>query len=258
MILLRQQLTRQEYFKYKEKAYQILHKVSDYFGIELAKLSYSDVISYFESQYTLLFHFYDFDDLGALYPELPPAIPSNKEIKYKTLVKKQHFSYQSKHLCEKCAGMTYPDLDKHRYVISISQWKATKGRIIFTILHELSHIICHLEQQPNHHIYLSLKTDKMTGNYPPELLVLESEADTVASILYISDERLSTALQLNQSFSEIRKETNISTSALHNRMMDYLVHTIGYSRNYALKFILDYRNGGTQLFNAPKLKEYVR
>lgn len=254
---MKQRLTRQEFLKYKETAYQILNKAARYFEKPLADLTHTNIISYFEENYPIIFNFYDFDEFGAQYPELPPAIPTNKEIKYKNLVKNQTFSYQERYLCDNCAGMTYPDIERNRFVVSISQRKATKGRIIFTILHELSHIFCHLEQRQSDSIYLSLATDKMVGNYPPELLALEQEADTVASILYLSDERLSKAFRSKMTFLDLQKETDISNPALHNRLMDFLTHTVGYSQSYSLKFVLDYRKGGQQIFQAPKLNKFL-
>lgn len=251
---MRARLSYDDYQKFKYTAYQILNKVSDYFERELSELSYTHIISYFEKHYPIIFNFYDFDEFGELYPELPPAIPTGNEIKFKNLVKKQSFSYQSKYLCDNCSGMTYPDIEKHRYVVSIGQRKATKGRIIFTILHELSHIFCHLEKAKANGIYLSLATSKMIGNYPPELLVLEQEADTVASILYLSDEKIKKALSQRRTFEEIRQANSISTSALHNRLMDFLMYHVGYSESYSLKFVLDYRKGGTQIHTAPRME----
>lgn len=250
-------MTRHEYFKHKETAYQILNRVAAFSKLPLSDLSYSHIISYFEEHYPIIFNFYDFDEFGAFYPELPPALPSNKEIKFKNLVKRKSFTYQSKYICENCAGMTYPDTERNRYVVSISQRKATKGRIIFTILHELSHIFCHLAHSQNSSIYLSLATDKMIGNYPPDLLALEQEADTVASLLYLPDEKLGKAIQFGKSFADLQTETDISTPALHNRLMDYLTHTVGYSNSYSLKFVMDYRKGGDLIFNAPKLNKFL-
>lgn len=255
---MRTSLSYHEYQRYKATAYELLDKISLEAKKTISDLSYKDVISYFENNYPIIFNFYDFDEFGAFYPELPPLEPSIKDIKFKGLVKNQRLSYQPKFLCDNCSGMTYPDLDRNRYVVCVSQRTPVKGRVIFTILHELSHIYCHLENAKQDNIYLSLTADKMMGNYPPELLSLEQEANTVASILYLTTEKLIKSFQKRLSFEGLANENDISTPALHNRLMDFLMYEVRYSESYALKLVLDYRKGGDWLFSAPRLSELLK
>ncbi|HEM3502194.1 TPA: hypothetical protein U1B20_000469 [Streptococcus suis] len=41
-------------------------------------------------------------------------------------------------------------------------------------------------------------------------------------------------------------------------LFDFLTHTVGYSQSYSLKFVLDYRKGDQQIFQAPKLGQFLQ
>ena len=107
-------------------------------------------------------------------------------IKYRGLVSNQTVTYTDRVLCESCAGLTVPDLDLERYIIYINQHTNTKGRVIFTILHELSHIYCHLANAQHQPIYMSLMSKNASEKYPEELILIEKEADTVALNLILN------------------------------------------------------------------------
>lgn len=243
-------LTREQYFEYHSKAYQILNHIEK----EKGSISYQDVIKYFEQRYLILFNFLDYDEMKERYPELPDYQPTDKDIKYRGLVANRTVTYTDKVLCESCSGMTVPDLDLKRYIIYINQHTNTKGRVIFTILHELSHIYCHLTYTQHQPIYMSLMSKNASEKYPEELIPIEKEADTVASILYLTDERLKKALITRENFESIQRETHISKPALHNRLMNYLVYNLQYAESYALKLVMNYRQGGDQIFNILRLQ----
>ena len=243
-------LTSEQYFDYHDKAYQILNQINK----AIDKISYKDVIAYFEANYPVLFNFLDYDEFGELYPELPEYVPTEKDIKYKKLVSNQTVTYTDRVICESCAGMTIPDMDLQRYVIFINQHTNTTGRVIFTILHELSHIYCHLTNTQNQSVYMSLMSKNASEKYPDDLIPMEKEADTVASILYLTDERIRRALVDKESFISLQEETHISKPALHNRLMNYLIYNLQYAESYALKLVLNYRQGGDQIFNILRLQ----
>lgn len=243
-------LTREQYFDYHNKAYQILSHIEK----EKENISYQDVIKAFEQRYPILFNFLDYDELKEHYPELPRYSPTSKDIKYKDLVSNQTVTYTDRVLCESCAGLTVPDLELGRYIIYINQHTNTKGRVIFTILHELSHIYCHLNTTQNQSVYMSLMSNDASEKYPAELIPIEKEADTVASILYLTDERIRKALLTRERFEAIQRKTHISKPALHNRLMNYLVYNLQYAESYALKLIMNYRQGGELIFNILRLQ----
>lgn len=242
-------LTREQYFDYHQKAYQILSQI----GKDIGDIRYQDIIRYFEERYPILFNFLDYDEMKERYPELPDYQPTDKDIKYRALVSNRTVTYTDRVLCESCAGLTIPDLDAGRYVIYINQHTNTKGRVIFTILHELSHIYCHLNNNLNQSIFMSLMSKNASEKYPEELIPIEKEADTVASILYLTDERIKNALITRESFETIQRETHISKPALHNRLMNYLIYNLQYAESYALKLVMNYRQGGEQIFNIRNL-----
>ncbi|HGC6824710.1 TPA: ImmA/IrrE family metallo-endopeptidase [Streptococcus agalactiae] len=243
-------LSREQYFDYHNKAYQIISSIDKM----KENVSYQDVIKHFEQNYPILFNFLDYDEMKERYPELPDYHPTDKDIKYRGLVSNRTVTYTDRVLCESCAGLTVPDLDLGRYIIYINQHTNTKGRVIFTILHELSHIHCHLNQTENQPIYMSLMSKNASEKYPKELIPIEKEADTVASILYLTDERLKKALTTRESFEDIQRETDISKPALHNRLMNYLIYNLQYAESYPLKLVLNYRQGGGQIFNILRLQ----
>lgn len=92
-------LTREQYFKYHNKAYQILSQIEK----ETERISYHDVIKYFEKRYPILFNFIDYDEMKEYYPELQDYQPTDKDIKYKGLVSNQTVTYTDRVLCESCA-----------------------------------------------------------------------------------------------------------------------------------------------------------
>ena len=248
-LLKYQPLTREQYFEYHEKAYQILSQI----GKDKDSIRYQDVIRYFEQHYPILFNFLDYDEMKERFPELPDYQPTDADVKYRGLVANRTVTFTDKVLCESCAGLTVPDLELGRYIIYINQHTNTKGRVIFTILHELSHIYCHLAHTQHQPIYMSLMSKNAGEKYPEELIPIEKEADTVASILYLTDERLRKALITRETFESIQHETHISKPALHNRLMNYLIYNLQYAESYALKLVMNYRQGGDQIFNILRL-----
>lgn len=249
-LLKYQPLTREQYFEYHGKAYQILSQI----GKEKESIHYQDVIRYFEQHYPILFNFLDYDEMKEHFPELPDYQPTDADIKYRGLVANRTVTFTDKVLCESCAGLTVPDLELGRYIIYINQHTNTKGRVIFTMLHELSHIYCHLKDNQSPSVYMSLMSKNASEKYPEELIPIEKEADTVASILYLTDERLRKALITRENFESIQRETHISKPALHNRLMNYLIYNLQCAENYALKLVMNYRQGGDQIFNILRLQ----
>lgn len=249
-------LTRDEYRKYSNVAKKLISKICKFAGKGRVNLSTKDVIHYFESSYPIHFRFFDCDPISDFVEddeEYPPAFGSAENILCPDLVKNQSFMYTDREFCSRCSGLTRPLND--RIVIFISQYEATVSRILFTILHELSHVYCHIKNDNVKEIFVSLADAEVEEGYPDEIQPFEDEANIVASHLFITDEYIEHAFSWGSTFREIKLEKNISEAALHNRLMNYAMYSIGLSRSSALSLVLDFRQG--KEFASAKICHYI-
>ena len=113
-------------------------------------------------------------------------------------------------------------------------------RILYTILHELAHVFLHFK---NPELYTLLRATDPLQPCSKEIEALEVEANIVASHLFISSNLLVQNIANEETFIEIMNESNMSNSALFNRIKDLLFHgtTLGYS--HVLESVIKYRDG---------------
>lgn len=215
------------YNNYLHKANKLLKKISISTKKPILKITSSDIIYYFESNYDILFIFFS-------------SNISNQEVKFKNLVQNYKYFPLKKELVQRISGVTIPQ-DK-KFVILINQ-NMPLSRIVFTILHELSHLYFH-NLEKNDKIF----TSKFSGNYPKELIPYEDEANIIASLLFCPTLKLETLLNKGFSFNKIKVITNMSKKALHNRLLNYFHHIIGLPHKEALSLVLNYKDNKSQAY----------
>lgn len=208
----------------------LLDDIASYSNKKRKYIIYSDIISYFENKYDILFTFFEVKKSNKI-------IPSDNLIKHKNLVKNYKFKFLDNDLASKISGVTIPNKHNDKIIIMLNQIMP-KQRIIFTILHELVHLHFHNTNQKKHLIFAS----KFSGAYPSEMIPFENEANVIASLLFCSTEQLETFLQKKSSFNYICSQTCMSKSALHNRLLNYLQHILHMSYQQALDYVLRLRN----------------
>ncbi|VUX19269.1 Uncharacterised protein [Streptococcus pasteurianus] len=139
--------------------------------------------------------------------------------------------------------MTYDCSD--RYVVYINQ-RPILGRVMYAILHELSHIFAHFEGNKKQRMYASMMSNVSnisTGNYPKELQPIEDEANTLASLFLLNDERLKNSILNGKNFNDLIRENYMSGAAIMNRLKNFLVYNYCIPIQEAVQIVLDYRNG---------------
>lgn len=209
------------YNKCLNNANDLLKKISKHLNKSIVSLTPFDIIGYFENKYNILFVFFESD--------------FSTPIKYKDIVSSPKYRPLYQELVNKMSGVTIPDGDK--FIIMLNQ-TMPKTRIIFTILHELSHLHFHNIKE-NNIIFAS----KFKGDYPKELAPFENEANIIASLLFCSTIKLESLLVRNYSFDQIVVLTQMSRKGLHSRLLNYLHHIMGLNDKEALKLLLNFKNG---------------
>lgn len=114
--------------------------------------------------------------------------------------------------------------------------KQVKTRQNFTLMHEISHGYCHLNEN-KHDIYLSFSE---LHKQDPRDKQSELQANIWASHLMLSDEAIFKYMELNYSFQAICREFEISPPALFTRLKSFLVLTIGIPVVKAVTLIRNY------------------
>ncbi|MFR1820376.1 MAG: ImmA/IrrE family metallo-endopeptidase [Lactococcus petauri] len=217
------------YKEYMNMASMLLDDIASYSNKKKKYIIYSDIISYFENTYDILFTFFEVKKNNKI-------IPSADLIKYRDLVKNKKFKFLDDDLASKISGLTIPNKHNNKIVIMLNQ-VMPKQRIIFTILHELVHLYFHNTNQNKHLIFAS----KFSGVYSSEMMPFEDEANIIASLLFCSTEQLETFLLRKSSFSYICSQTCMSKSALHNRLLNYFQHILAMRYQQALDYVLRLR-----------------
>lgn len=222
------------YKEYMEMASMLLDDIASYSNKNKKYIIYSDIISYFENTYDILFTFFEVKKNNKI-------IPSTDLIKHKNLVRNEKFKFLDDDLASKISGVTIPNKHNNKIIIMLNQ-VMPKQRIIFTILHELVHLHFHNTNQKKHLIFAS----KFSGVYPSEMIPFEDEANVIASLLFCSTEQLETFLLRKSSFSYICSQTCMSKSALHNRLLNYFQYILNMNYQQALDYVLRFREGETK------------
>lgn len=219
------------YKEYMGMASMLLDDIASYSNKKKKYIIYSDIISYFENTYDILFTFFEVKRNSKI-------IPSTDLIKHKDLVRNEKLKFLDDDLASKISGVTIPNKHNNKIIIMLNQ-VMPKQRIIFTILHELVHLHFHNTNQKKHLIFAS----KFSGVYPSEMIPLEDEANVIASLLFCSTEQLETFILQKSTFHSMCSKTNMSKSAMHNRLLNYFQHILKMNYHQALNYILRLREG---------------
>lgn len=221
-------VSQDRYIQYRQKAYEILGEI----GLDPKLITYKHIINHFRKKYNIKFVLFDVE-----YPEF--GIQPKINDYFGRLLNTNIIQGVDMEFIKKCSGMIIPKKDK--YVIMINQSSGYLERIIFTVLHELSHVHCHLQGNMNR-TFMSLNNDMIVGEYPKDLQPFEDEANIVASILYLPDETIVDLITKGYSYDEIQKEVQISKTALFNRLRNFLIYknTTPYE---ATNIVTTFRNG---------------
>ena len=233
-----------DYNLYQQKANYFLNEVSHYFNLSFTEITSKHVIDYFEKKYNILFVFLDVDQYEEYFREFGGRQATKEDIKYRGLVSNCKVKFVPKEVCNSLSGMTMT-YDLNRYIVYINQ-KPILGRVMFSILHELSHIFAHFEGGKNQRMYASMMSnvsDISTGNYPKELQPIEDEANTLASLFLLNDERLRSSILNGKDFNDLIKENYMSGAAIINRLKNFLVYNYCIPIQDAVQIVLNYRNG---------------
>jgi hypothetical protein len=219
------------YKMYMDMASMLLDNISKYTNKRKKYIIYSDIISYFEDKYNILFTFFE---SSANHPPLP----SDDLIKYIDIVKNAKFRFLDDDLASKTYGVTIPEKVNNKSIIMINQ-SMPKQRIIFTILHELVHLHFHNTSKTKHLIFAS----KFSGKYSSEMIHFEDEANVIASLLFCSTEQLEAFLLQKLSFNSACSQICMSKAAMHNRLLNYFQHILNMNYQQALNYVLRLREG---------------
>ena len=234
-----------DYYLYQQKANFFLVEVSYYFNLPLSEITSKHVIDYFEKKYNILFIFLDVDQYEDYFRNIGGRQATKEDIKYRGLVNNCRVKFTSKEVCNSLSGMTMTYDHSDRYIVYINQ-RTILGRVMFSILHELSHIFAHFEGEKSQRMYASMMSnasDISTGCYPRELQPIEDEANTLASLFLLNDERLKASILTGKSFNDLIKENYMSGAAIMNRLKNFLVYNYCIPIQDAVRIALDYRNG---------------
>lgn len=226
--------TETEYQSCFNKSQILIHDIIKTLKIDILQVTFDKVIEFFEKEFNILFIYLDSKTACGDSCFMKHNYTRNNQIK--------HYNHI---FCEFCTGMTYHDSSFDRYVVYINN-DVPKSRMIFTILHELVHIYFHIQNKLYDTIFISKYAFNDSSSYPKAVIPFENEANTIASILFINDSILMDYIKDLKSFKEIMELTNISQSALHNRLMNFLIYNLGLSEKYALGLVIDYKKNNME------------
>ena len=221
-------VSQDKYLQYRQKAYEILGEI----GLPPNLITYKHIINHFKKKYNIKFVLFDLENPEV---EIQPKINNY----FAKLLNTNKIQGVDMEFIKKCSGMIIPNKDK--YVIMINQSSGYIKRIIFTVLHELSHIHCHLQGTINR-IFMSLNNEMIVRDYPTELQSFEDEANIVASILYLPDEAIVDLITKGYNYHDIQEEIKISNTALFNRLRNFLIYN-NIQPYKATNIVTNFRNG---------------
>ena len=226
--------SKETYLQYHGNANRLLMDISDHFGIHISQITFELIIEFFETKFNILFVYFEADLMYKLFPN------KKQELKY-NLTSNNSLLLVDFSFCNVCSGMTIPDFEKNRFVVYINQ-DVIKGRVMFTILHELAHIYCHLMSSVYDKVLVSKTSSNYSNSYPAEIAPLENEANTIASILFLNDFKLLEYINSGLTFKQLIQFSQMSKPALHNRLMNFLMYNCSCQEYYALSIVQGYKN----------------
>lgn len=221
--MVRKIIPLNQYIQYWDCAYEVIDLVSKETNLSREKITFKEIIKHFETTYKIFFVFLDKDP----FPNLPtPGLVGSEYLKYRGLVTKSDVTFSQDIISKHNDGMTIFDKINDKYVVYINQ-RNIKQRVIFTLLHELAHIEVHFSKGRTDKIALAC-----SDNYKDNQL--ELEANTIASIFYINNERIVWHLKNKDSYQDIKNQNIISDNALFNRLVDFIHYRIFTYDEYLL------------------------
>lgn len=225
---------REVYQRYHDNAYRMLIDIAEYFNVYLSEVTFDLIIEFFETNFKIRFIYFESNLMYNWFPS------KKLELKYQ-LTTKNSLALVDYSFCSVCSGMTVPDFETGRYVVYINQ-DVVKSRVMFTILHELTHIYCHLMDSVYDKVLVSKTSSSYSDSYPAEVAPLEEEANTIASILFLNDQQLSKFIEKCLTFEQLKEQSQMSAPALHNRLMNFLMYNCNCQEYYALSIVQAYKH----------------
>lgn len=226
--------SKETYQRYHSNAYRMLVDTAEYHEVQLSQVTFELIIDFFEANFNIIFNYFESNLLYTWFPN------KKQELKY-PLTSRNTLSLVDNTFCSVCSGMTIPDFESGRYVVYINQ-DVVKPRVMFTLLHELAHIYCHLMDTDYEQVLVSKTSSSYSDSYPEHIAPLEEEANVIASILFLNDQQLLNHIKYGVSFELLMETSQMSAPALHNRLMNFLMFNCNCQESYALSIVLDYRN----------------
>ncbi|MEC3942412.1 ImmA/IrrE family metallo-endopeptidase [Enterococcus mundtii] len=210
-----------DYKLYSENAHSLLLVISDWAETPISEITYFQIVEFFVEHFEIEIIFFD----SAQCPfESPYHFFNNKIYEVSSVFKKR------------VSGFTVTD--GRSYKIFLQKYR-NRQRIVFTLLHELVHIYFHCSDNSYTQIFASMDVD---GHYPDEILPFEDEANVIASILYLNNEKLVEYFDEGLSFDLILVNHCISKRALHNRINNFLIYDLGLNPKVAFfNYLKPYR-----------------
>lgn len=226
--------SKETYLQYHTNATRLLLDVSEYCKVHVSQLTFDLIIEFFEANFNIRFVYFESDLMYKWFPD------KKQTIKYR-LTSKSTLSLVDSSFCNVCSGMTIPDFETQRFIVYINQ-DVVKSRVMFTILHELVHIYFHLMSSVYDKVLVSKTSSNYSDSYPEEIAPLEDEANIIASILFLNDQKLLNYINIGTTFEQLIEASQMSKSALHNRLMNFLIYNCHCEEYYALSIVQAYKN----------------
>ncbi|WKF73622.1 ImmA/IrrE family metallo-endopeptidase [Lactococcus lactis] len=225
---------RTVYHESYKRANHLLSEISSYRNKEIVDLNWKDAILFFEENFEDL-DFCFFDDGTYEYRNF-----KNKGPKYPSILTNPDVKFLEEDTIRSFSGMTFPE-DEH-IAIMINQ-KPNKERVIFTTLHELVHSYFHVrDSQKMQYFALLEEKSEQNGKYSKEVQPLEDEANIIASILILNQERLEKYLLAGVTFEDIMFQVDMSEAALISRLKNYLYNILNVDEFKLSEIIYPFKN----------------
>lgn len=213
----------------------LLNSVSRSANKLVSTLNFHDIIHYFKNYYNVKFCFFDSntsaDDFDAAANAIKLKIKMGKLVSVDPIF--------SKTVC----GFTIAD---SKNPIVFLNGELFFPRLVFTTMHELSHIF-KFKIDPNYMAaFAKLNASDPSSVYPSEILPFENKANVMASNLMLNSTALYRDVMAGFTFDQLLRKYSFSNSALHNRLNDYLIHSLHLNDRFALSALITYRYSGTQ------------